>query len=265
MSISTRSAPSRRRFLKQLGLAGLVSSLPIPPSPVLAEQANSPLVSPDSGRPGLSAGAFTFLPLGAVRPRRWLRTQLEIQADGLSGHLDETWPDVGPNSGWLGGTGESWERGPYYLDGLVPLAYLLDNPALKQKAQRYIEWTLASQAPNGMFGPASNDDWWPRMVMLKVLTQYQEATARSAGDSTVMSAVFVNINWPNLPRTSAYATGVNSAGRIKCTDQQSGSITAPVMRETPGSGRACCMQQGHDWHRRISPTSSTPSACNGEP
>ena len=116
------------------------------------------------------------LPLGSVRPAGWLRRQLEIQANGLSGHLDETWPDVGPNSGWLGGTGESWERGPYYLDGLIPLAWLLDDARLKAKAQKYIDWILTHQAPNGMIGPASNDDWWPRIVALKALTQYQEFT-----------------------------------------------------------------------------------------
>jgi len=99
---------------------------------------------------------------------------LEVQANSLSGHLDETWADVGPDSGWLGGKGESWERGPYYLDGLIPLAWQLDDTRLKTKAQKYIDWTLQSQSANGMFGPASNDDWWPRMVMLKALTQYQE-------------------------------------------------------------------------------------------
>jgi DUF1680 family protein len=100
-----------------------------------------------------------------------------IQARGLSGHLDETWADVGPNSGWLGGSGESWERGPYYLDGLIPLAYQLDDAGLKQKAQRYLDWTLDHPSSNGMIGPKSNHDWWPRMVMAKALTQYQEATA----------------------------------------------------------------------------------------
>lgn len=58
----------------------------------------------------------------AIKPEQWLRDQLRIQADGLTGHLEEHWADVGPGNGWIGGKGESWERGPYYLDGLLPLA-----------------------------------------------------------------------------------------------------------------------------------------------
>jgi hypothetical protein len=138
-----------------------------------------------TNRAPLVPNAFKMLPLGSIRPTGWLRRQLEIQATGLGGHLDEIWADVGSNSGWLGGTGESWERGPYFLDGLVPLAYLLDDDRLKAKAQRYIEWTLTHQAANGMIGPATNDDWWPRMVMLKALTQYEEAT----GDPRVISVL----------------------------------------------------------------------------
>ncbi len=124
----------------------------------------------------LVQNVFYSLPLGTVLPKGWLQAQLQLQADGLSGHLDETWASVGPNSGWLGGTGESWERGPYFLDGLVPLAYLLNNTALKDKAQKYIDWTLNSQDASGRFGPGSNNDWWPRFVMLKALAQYEEAT-----------------------------------------------------------------------------------------
>ena len=118
-----------------------------------------------------------MLPLGEVRPTGWLARQLRIQADGMGGHLDEFWPDVGPNSGWLGGTGESWERGPYFLDGLVPLAYLLDDDVLKAKARKFVNWTLEHQAANGMIGPATNNDWWPRMVMVKALMQYQQVSA----------------------------------------------------------------------------------------
>jgi hypothetical protein len=72
-------------------------------------------------RQPLASSTFFSLPLGSIRPRGWLLEQLRIQANGLSGHLGEVWSDVGSNSGWLGGSGESWERGPYYLDGLLPL------------------------------------------------------------------------------------------------------------------------------------------------
>ncbi|MFC7787740.1 beta-L-arabinofuranosidase domain-containing protein [Microbacterium sp. MAHUQ-60] len=126
--------------------------------------------------------AFSSLPLGAVRPAGWLRRQLQIQADGLSGSIEELWPDVGPDSGWLGGAGESWERGPYYLDGLVPLAHLLGDEVLIERADKWVEWMLQSQQPSGQFGPASNDDWWTRMVAAKVLQQHAEAT----GDERVL-------------------------------------------------------------------------------
>ena len=75
--------------------------------------------------------SFYPLPLGTVRPGGWLEKQLRIQAEGLSGNLEEVWPRVGPDSAWLGGNGESWELGPYYLDGLVPLAYLLNDSKLR--------------------------------------------------------------------------------------------------------------------------------------
>lgn len=127
-------------------------------------------------RAPLQEGAYSFLPLGSVKPSGWLRKQLEIQAAGLSGHLDEFWPDVGPDSAWLGGSGEGWERGPYYLDGLVPLAYLLEDPKLIAKVTKWMDWTLTHQRDDGGIGPAKNTDWWPNMVMLKALTQYQEAT-----------------------------------------------------------------------------------------
>jgi hypothetical protein len=49
-------------------------------------------------------------------------------AAGLTGHLDERYPAVvGPRNGWLGGDGDGWERGPYWIDGLLPLAYLLQD------------------------------------------------------------------------------------------------------------------------------------------
>ena len=127
-------------------------------------------------QPPLAANAFNALPLTAIQPRGWLLRQLQIQSAGLSGHLDEFWKDVGPDSGWLGGAGESWERGPYFMDGLVPLAYLTGDGRLIAKVRKWMDWTLDHQGPDGAIGPPKNQDWWPNMVMLKALTQFQEAT-----------------------------------------------------------------------------------------
>ncbi len=176
--MQSSSLATRRQFLRAASLLGLAStstSARFLLSASTSAPDNKPS-QPIKNRAPLSAAAFYPLPAGSIHARGWLQRQLRIQADGLGGHLDETWADVGPNSGWLGGNGESWERGPYFMDGLIPLAWLLDDATLKAKAQKFVDWTLTNQSDNGMIGPKSNEDWWPRMVMLKALTQYHELT-----------------------------------------------------------------------------------------
>lgn len=177
---------SRRSFLKIIAGAAAASRASTAKIADLAGFDEKPaLADIVSNRLPLAQNSFYPLPLTSIRPKGWLLDQLCIQANGLTGHLDEFWPDVGPQSGWLGGNGEAWERGPYYLDGLLPLAHLLEDERLLEKSKRWVDWTLSNRASNGLLGPTRNNDWWPRMVMLKVLTQHHEAT----GDSRVMEAM----------------------------------------------------------------------------
>ncbi|MDF2158484.1 beta-L-arabinofuranosidase domain-containing protein [Algoriphagus sp. CAU 1675] len=154
-----------------------------------------------TNRQPLHPNPYLELPLGSIKAEGWLEDQLQRMANGLTGHLDEIYPEVvGPRNGWLGGDGDGWERGPYWIDGLLPLAYILDDEQLKQKVKPWIEWTLANQVENGYLGPipfetepepepglqrGRRKDWWPKMVMLKVLQQYYQAT----GDERVITAL----------------------------------------------------------------------------
>ena len=125
----------------------------------------------------------TRLPIGSVRPEGWLRTQLEKQRNGISGHAEELYDDIG-QSDWLTNAGRggeySWERGPYYAKGLLSLAFALDDAELKAKAARWINAILASQRPDGSFGPKRRN-WWANMIALWLLRDWEEAT----GDSRV--------------------------------------------------------------------------------
>ena len=147
------------------------------------------------GRTPLRQNPYIELPLGAIKPEGWLKEMLIRQKNGTTGNLDKLYPSVmGKRNGWLGGDGDQWERGPYWIDGLLPLAYILNDKELIVKVKPWIEWTLKSQQADGYFGPAkdyspepgiqrdNSHDWWPKIVMLKVLKQYYSAT----GDQRVI-------------------------------------------------------------------------------
>jgi DUF1680 family protein len=132
---------------------------------------------------------YTELPLGTIKPKGWLLEMLKRQKTGSTGKMDVLYPSVmGGRNGWLGGDGDQWERGPYWVDGMLPLAYILNDKVLIAKVKPWIEWSLKSQTPDGHFGPVNDypeeaglqrdnsRDWWPKMVMLKVLQQYYSAT-----------------------------------------------------------------------------------------
>jgi DUF1680 family protein len=168
-----------------------------------------------NNRPPLQPNPYLELPLGSIRPAGWLKEQLGTMAKGMTGNLDELYPTVlGKRNGWLGGDGDGWERGPYWIDGLLPLAYLLNDENLIGKTEPWIEWTLEHQGEDGYFGPTPFEnppeeepgiqktprrDWWPKMVMLKVLQQYYSAT-RDERVIDLMTRYF-RYQLQELPRT----------------------------------------------------------------
>lgn len=119
---------------------------------------------------------YEKLPLVSIVPGGVLKAQLRAQLDGLSGHIDEVFPDLDMNNAWLGGTGEAWERGPYYLSGLIPLAFLTQDQRALERMHLWVESILERQREDGDFGPARNCDWWPRMIVLKAFAGYFRAT-----------------------------------------------------------------------------------------
>ncbi len=156
---------------------------------------------------------YSELSLGAIQPKGWLLHQLQIMSNGSTGHLDEYYWKLKNDNGWLGGKGDGWEETPYWLDGALPLAFLLDDTVLKNKVLKYVNWTLDHQRPSGFFGPyskneregkktlddcANGDDWWPRMIMLKVLEQYYTATK----DKRVIDFMtkYFKYQYHNLPK-----------------------------------------------------------------
>ena len=158
----------------------------------------------------------------ASGPQGWLARQLRIQADGLSGHLDEFWPDI-KDSRWFGGEAEGWERAPYWLDGVIPLAFLLDDAALKAKVTRYCRlhhrapgggW-LARPRADGVDGRPKPDtlrnyDIWAQFLILKALVQYGDATGdRTRGALRSRNACAASSGTSIAPRSS---TGAASAG-----------------------------------------------------
>ncbi|MBQ8287941.1 MAG: glycoside hydrolase family 127 protein [Clostridia bacterium] len=123
---------------------------------------------------------YRTYPATALKPDGWLKQQLRIQAEGLSGNLDKMWSDI-RDSRWIGGDCDGWERVPYWLDGFIPLAWLLDDKDLKARAKRYIDGILERQKPDGWICPCedherSRYDVWATFLICKVLVVYYECS-----------------------------------------------------------------------------------------
>ena len=155
-----------------------------------------------ANREPLAPSPLLKLPIGAITPKGWLRRQLELERDGITGHLPELSPFCrfeGNAWGDRQGRGlNSWESLPYWLKGYGDLGYVLKDEVIIRQTRRWIEAMLASQEPDGWFGPREFKtgeggwaDLWPHMLALNVLQSYYE----SSGDDRVLKCLSRYFRW----------------------------------------------------------------------
>src|SRR5262249_27666411 len=99
-------------------------------------------------KPPLLPSPLLKLPIGSISPKSWLRHQLEREAGGMPGHLEEIskWCKS-QNSAWASpdGTGHfGWEELPYWLKGYGDLGYVLHDEKIIATARKWIDAVLAS-------------------------------------------------------------------------------------------------------------------------
>jgi DUF1680 family protein len=129
------------------------------------------------------------LPVGSIIPGGWVLKYLQLQRDGLTGHLGEisAWLDK-KNNAWYSGNGQGdhgWEEVPYWLKGYGDLGYILKDEKMIAETRKWIEKVFQSQTPDGYFGPrivetqhqnnsGATYDLWPNMIMLWCMQSYYE-------------------------------------------------------------------------------------------
>ena len=117
---------------------------------------------------------------------------MHLMSNGLAGHEYDFYPIVS-DSKWLGGQSEYSvlnEGIPYWLNGLVPLAYGVDDDRLKRQTAQVVDYILDHQQPDGWLGPEvpADRDIYGRFSLCLALMQLVEADPRTG--SRVLPALY---------------------------------------------------------------------------
>ena len=126
---------------------------------------------------------YARIPSCSTTATGWLGRELHTQVLGLSGSMHLFWPEVSASE-WLGAntsnTRIQFIAWPYWLNGVVPLAYQTGNASLIAAVTAGVEYLLATQTEDGLLGAAINDtDPWPRPLLLYAFAQYADCNALS--------------------------------------------------------------------------------------
>ena len=184
-----KNHPSRRQFIKHSALfVGAGMSFPL--LRTFADDTNAPAALPektyDVAPPGNLKieyhGKFAELPFGSVTPRGWIKSWLQRQADGLTGHPENLAypydtcmyagkippPPVKQAADWW-----PYEQSGYFVDGATRLNHLIDDPGAKKIPDASIKYILENSGPSKL----GESTWgWPCTVVGRALMAEYGAT-----------------------------------------------------------------------------------------
>ena len=112
---------------------------------------------------------YTLFSPVSITPKGWLRTFLQYQKSGLTGHIE--------NAGYPFNTGMwtavvndkmedrfwwPYEQSGYFVDGCIKAGYLLQDTFLINKAKKQVNFVLNKKNDNGRLGPQDLKGRWNR-------------------------------------------------------------------------------------------------------
>jgi len=117
-----------------------------------------------TNRAPLLPSAFMKLPIGSIKPKGWLRHQLELEASGMTGHLEEIskWCKF-ENSAWASPTGQGqfgWEELPYWRKGFGDLGYVLQDRRSSRRRVNGLTRRCRARSPTAILARARTRPVW---------------------------------------------------------------------------------------------------------
>ncbi|MEV6741465.1 beta-L-arabinofuranosidase domain-containing protein [Streptomyces sp. NPDC051104] len=212
----------RRTFLTRSMCAAGAVALTGTAAPAQASSSPSPVAPAAGSQPHYTANRaplqqepFLRLPPGSITPKGWLRTQLDLQLDGLNGRMPEVSDYLDDKtSGWAVPERDGWEELPYWLRGFGDLGYVTQDSRTLELTRTWIDRILATRQPDGFFGPSGlrtslngGPDFWPHMPVLDALRTWHEFS----GDDRVVPALTGWLKYLHAQPGTLFGQGWGSA------------------------------------------------------
>ncbi len=214
---------------------------------IACNQSQNTIAEPDESF-GAIEHAMQPLPFGAVKPKGWLKSEIQRNLNGFTGHLDSLAPDLilkddiygkdrlskqvkNKNVGAISDAGDwqaqfLWwnsETQSNWLDGLVRSAILAKDTQMMVKAETIIRRLLATQDAEGYIGiydkdlryhfEDENGELWSKATLYRaLLAWYEYSNDKQVLDALVKATDDVMKNYPVNASHPFYSKNPNAGG-----------------------------------------------------